>query len=347
VEDVLTKSHSGQIEDVDTLAGLCLLFHRDLLEQVGYMDEGFAFGNFEDDDFCLRARLLGHRLVIVRDAFVHHHGMRTFKAMGLDYEEEFHLREEVFRRKWQDDPAGAAHLAYRDHRMGEAAPLARSALGAHPAWPDAHLILGHHAANLGRSEEAIEHLRSYVARCPLHSQAVTLLAMQILRAGDADSGVRLLIWALENCHLHGEEAAKLLLRYGRWCLDRGRDIDALQALADACELDSECATLHNLLGIAQLRTGQTAEAVPRFQRALELGCSEAQTNLGICFWHLDKPAKALSHFVEAVTVDPSDAAARSNLQGALEACRSLGLDTRGLSERLEQQRPLAGPSFQA
>ena len=37
--------------------GFCILFRRALVEQIGGIDERFEVGGFEDDDFCLRARL--------------------------------------------------------------------------------------------------------------------------------------------------------------------------------------------------------------------------------------------------------------------------------------------------
>ena len=74
LEALLGERCCGQLEDVETLAGLCLFFARGLLDRVGLFDEGFGPGNFEDDDFSLRVRLTGRRLVIVRDAFLYHRG---------------------------------------------------------------------------------------------------------------------------------------------------------------------------------------------------------------------------------------------------------------------------------
>ena len=36
------------------------------------LDEGFGAGNFEDDDFCSRAELLGFTLAVARNVFVYH-----------------------------------------------------------------------------------------------------------------------------------------------------------------------------------------------------------------------------------------------------------------------------------
>ncbi|WP_312886179.1 glycosyltransferase family 2 protein [Paenibacillus plantarum] len=61
------------------LVGFCLLFKRKLFEQVGVLDERFAPGYYEDDDFSYRARLAGYQLLIAGDCFVYHRGSVSFR----------------------------------------------------------------------------------------------------------------------------------------------------------------------------------------------------------------------------------------------------------------------------
>ena len=268
--------------------------------------------------------MLGHRIVLVRDAFLHHRGMRTFGAMGLDYEAEFRDREEIFRCKWQGDPAGAAMLAW--YRGGcEAGARAREALGARPGWPGGHLILAREAAEGGRPSQAVEHLRSYLACCPLHTEAATLLAFQTLALGKKREGARLLIWVLENCYLSQADTAVVLLLYGMWCLGEGMGSQAERAMAEALALEPENGSLHNGLGLVLLQTGRLDAALPRLERALGLGCQEAHNNLGACHWRMGNPVESLKHFLEAVRANPGDARSVANLDLALEACRAAGM----------------------
>lgn len=85
----------------DRLVGFCLLFHRHVFEEVGYFDEGYEIGNFEDDDWILRLQLQGKRLMIAGDTFVHHIGSVTMKSLG---EESFAAvngkNEHFFLEKW-------------------------------------------------------------------------------------------------------------------------------------------------------------------------------------------------------------------------------------------------------
>ena len=49
-----------------------MLIRREVIDQLGGLDEGFAWG-YEDVDYCLRARRAGWRVHYVPDARVIHH----------------------------------------------------------------------------------------------------------------------------------------------------------------------------------------------------------------------------------------------------------------------------------
>ncbi|MEX2121004.1 MAG: glycosyltransferase [Pirellulales bacterium] len=97
--------HDRRVEEVDRLVGFCLLVRRELVDAIGLLDERFGIGNFEDDDFCLRARQAGFKAVIARDAFVHHFGHATFQGSGIDLNGLLERNERLFREKWSSPPA--------------------------------------------------------------------------------------------------------------------------------------------------------------------------------------------------------------------------------------------------
>ncbi len=116
------RAHDGRAGDTDRLVGFCLLIKRAVIGAVGGLDEGFGLGNFEDDDYCRRARGAGFRAVIARDAFVHHVGGATFRATGVDYVGLMRANRDRFHRKW-DTPAPAEPLpAAPAPGSGEPAP---------------------------------------------------------------------------------------------------------------------------------------------------------------------------------------------------------------------------------
>ncbi len=82
------------------VVGFCMLIKREVISRIGGLDERFGLGNFEDDDFCLRAKLAGFESWIAEDCFIHHFGSKTFQEVGLDYNQSLKVNWEVFKKKW-------------------------------------------------------------------------------------------------------------------------------------------------------------------------------------------------------------------------------------------------------
>jgi GT2 family glycosyltransferase len=65
------------------------------------LDEAFSIGMFEDDDYALRIRQAGYRVVCAEDVFVHHYGSSSFKKLPKDqYVALFDRNKAIFERKW-------------------------------------------------------------------------------------------------------------------------------------------------------------------------------------------------------------------------------------------------------
>ncbi len=79
----------------------CVLIRRELFDLIGYLDESYEKGNFEDDDYCLRARMAGYRLAIAKNSFVYHYGSATFKfkANKISHDKWMKVNSEHFYRK--------------------------------------------------------------------------------------------------------------------------------------------------------------------------------------------------------------------------------------------------------
>jgi GT2 family glycosyltransferase len=98
--------HQGETFEIPMLVMFCLAMRRDVFERIGHLDERFAGAMFEDDDYAMRLREAGYRLLCAEDAFVHHFGEASIGkwAMTTEYGERFHANrvrwEEKWRRKW-------------------------------------------------------------------------------------------------------------------------------------------------------------------------------------------------------------------------------------------------------
>jgi GT2 family glycosyltransferase/glycosyltransferase involved in cell wall biosynthesis len=97
------KTYAGQVADIDVLAMFCVAFRRDVFQAIGNLDEQFGIGMFEDDDYALRVKEHGYRVVCALDTFVHHFGQAAFKKLIQDgrYNHLFAENQRRFESKWQ------------------------------------------------------------------------------------------------------------------------------------------------------------------------------------------------------------------------------------------------------
>jgi GT2 family glycosyltransferase/Flp pilus assembly protein TadD/FMN phosphatase YigB (HAD superfamily)/glycosyltransferase involved in cell wall biosynthesis len=94
------KQHADQSQPANRVIGFCLLSRRAVCDALGSLDEQFGSGNFEDDDFCIRAGLAGFETRIADAAFVHHVGSATFNGARIDYRQAMLANWALFKRKW-------------------------------------------------------------------------------------------------------------------------------------------------------------------------------------------------------------------------------------------------------
>lgn len=91
--EAFSLKNKGWVERVNRLIGFCLLLRREAVERVGLLDERFGLGCYEDFDYCLRLRQAGYELAVAADAFVYHHGHKSFP------DEEARLSHSLANRK--------------------------------------------------------------------------------------------------------------------------------------------------------------------------------------------------------------------------------------------------------
>lgn len=94
-------TYAGQCFDIQSIALFCAIARRETLEAVGGLDERYEVGMFEDDDLSMTLRARGARLVVARDAFVHHVGHATFGKLGdRQYLSIWEANKRRFEQKW-------------------------------------------------------------------------------------------------------------------------------------------------------------------------------------------------------------------------------------------------------
>jgi len=94
------EQHAQQDHQILRVVGFCMLIKRAVIEAIGGMDDRYGLGNFEDDDFSLRATIAGFQSWIALDSFIHHFGNRTFVGEKIDYRSSLFKNWELFKEKW-------------------------------------------------------------------------------------------------------------------------------------------------------------------------------------------------------------------------------------------------------
>jgi GT2 family glycosyltransferase len=96
--------------EVEAVLGACLFVRREVVEQVGMIDEAYFFF-LEETDWCHRIRQAGWKVVHIPDAFVIHlYGESTKKKVPLRTRIEYHRSRYIFFRK---NRSRASYLALR------------------------------------------------------------------------------------------------------------------------------------------------------------------------------------------------------------------------------------------
>ena len=92
--------HALSAAEFGFIKGFCHLIPRRVFEKVGFYDERFGKGNFEDDDYCLRVRLHGYRSLFTDDSFIHHYGSVSFNQESVDWKALMVENQRKYEQKW-------------------------------------------------------------------------------------------------------------------------------------------------------------------------------------------------------------------------------------------------------
>ena len=102
------EAFKGYVVETDILYFFNTVFKKEVIESIGYLDERFYPGSFEDGDYCNRIKEAGFHQFVVRDCFVHHFGSGSFSKLNMPDRISIsntnrRRYEEKWNRKWEND----------------------------------------------------------------------------------------------------------------------------------------------------------------------------------------------------------------------------------------------------
>jgi GT2 family glycosyltransferase/Tfp pilus assembly protein PilF len=324
-------AHAGQATLVPRVIGFCMLIRRAVIQRIGGLDERFGTGNLEDDDYCLRARLAGFELAVVHDSYVHHHGGRTFEALGIDYRRSVWENAARFQAKWGValtdrgyEPPDLDALGFDPARdyvplptgvVVEEVPYAPPPITTVPATPPTDglslinwvdTISSVVAVSAGEPPPPAEPAAADAAEAAL-AEGRRLLAEERW-----DAAIAALNRALDLNPLLS--TAHYLVGYAE--LQRGAADAAVAALREAVRQMPFNADFQNALGAALCAAGDETAAEAAFRQALALAPARADlwSNLGELYERQRRPADAAEAYRRALALAPGDPLASAGME---------------------------------
>jgi GT2 family glycosyltransferase len=96
------ERHEGELRPIRMPMMFCTAFRRDVYERIGPLDERFETGMFEDEDYALRAKAAGFRVVWTPEVYVHHAYHATIGKLlpTGEYMRLVRLNQGRFEEKW-------------------------------------------------------------------------------------------------------------------------------------------------------------------------------------------------------------------------------------------------------
>jgi O-antigen biosynthesis protein len=264
------------------IVGFCMLFQRTLAEHIGLLDESFGTGNFEDDDYCLRAALEGYRNYIAGDVFIHHYGSRSFIGNKIDYGATISGNRKIIDKKWTLSLASPEGKKLAVMKSTELADVFYSR---------------------GKMDQAIEALINCIKLTPDAKEIyyeLTRIFIESKRFSEAWEVIGTMHETAKN-DLKGLECAG----YAKEGL--GLDEEAATYVDKILSLDGRNAAALNLSGVLSYKKGEKEKAADYFRKAIDAdpGYGEACTNLGVLYWSTDKKDEAIVYLRKGFILSPT------------------------------------------
>ena len=264
------------------IVGFSMLMRRDFVGNIGLLDESFGTGNFEDDDFCLRAELAGYKNYIAGDVFIHHYGSRSFTGNKIDYGASLSGNRKIIEQKWT---------------LSAASPEGKKL---------AVLTNIEFASDLysrGKIDQAAQALINCVQLTPAAKEIYYELARIFIESKKYSEA-----WEAIGSMPDAVKNESKGLEYAGYAKEGLGFDDEASAYADKIlSIDENYAAALNLKGVLAYKKDEKEKAADYFLQAIDAdpAYGEAYTNLGVLHWRWEKKDEALQHLRKGFVLSPT------------------------------------------
>ena len=99
--NLFKAANNGNYRVNYSLSFFCVMFEMKLIDEIGFLDERYEIGMFEDDDFVRRVQLANHSVAICFDSYVYHEISSSFNIMESEERIRiFESNKKKYESKW-------------------------------------------------------------------------------------------------------------------------------------------------------------------------------------------------------------------------------------------------------
>jgi len=89
----------GEYQELYTCRAFAMVVEREVIDKIGYLDDIYGMGYFDDTDYCKRAQKSGYMTVRAKASYVYHKERQSFDKIK-ERSAIFSENEDIFIRKW-------------------------------------------------------------------------------------------------------------------------------------------------------------------------------------------------------------------------------------------------------
>lgn len=108
------KRFSGEHIEMGACLGFSMLFKREIFEEVGFFDEVYGVGLFDDTDYSRRVEKLGYVCVRAKGSYIYHRVSKSF-VRKRNFQVMFRKNEQIFNKRW-GKPKRLLYIISKDHK---------------------------------------------------------------------------------------------------------------------------------------------------------------------------------------------------------------------------------------